>query len=72
MTTRDDLDLSGARWRKSSRSNNIGGNCVESASVTGFRAVRDSKNCSGPVLVFGTESFAVFVSALSTGRLRED
>ena len=45
-------DLSGAIWRKSSRSNN-GGNCVEVArNLTGIVAVRDSKDPVGPALIF--------------------
>lgn len=38
-----------AIWRKSSFSGSNGGNCVEVAS--GLRALRDSKNPGGPVLV---------------------
>ena len=62
------VDLSNARWRKASRSNNTGGNCVELASAPGLRAVRDSKNTDGPVLAFGVEPFAVFMRTLTNGR----
>ncbi|MFC0100393.1 DUF397 domain-containing protein [Micromonospora marina] len=42
------MDLSGARWRKSTRS---GGNCVEVAgNLSGVVGVRDSKDPAGPVL----------------------
>ncbi len=45
-------DLSGATWRKSNRSNGQY-NCVEVADLDGgHRAVRDSKNPSGPALTF--------------------
>jgi len=44
------LDLSTARWRKSSRSTNTS-NCVELA-TPGPVAIRDSKNPDGPALVF--------------------
>jgi hypothetical protein len=37
-------------WRKSTRSTNNGGNCVEIASLPGIVAVRDSKNPAGPTL----------------------
>lgn len=40
-------------WRKSSRSNNSGGACVELACSGDLRGVRDSKNPMGPALRFG-------------------
>ncbi|HEX3792446.1 MAG TPA: DUF397 domain-containing protein [Pseudonocardiaceae bacterium] len=64
-----DADLSQARWRKSSRSGNTGGNCVELASARGVRAVRDSKNAAGPVLVFDPERFTSFLAATKGTRL---
>jgi len=40
-------------WRKSSYSSDQGGNCVEVADLNGGgRAVRDSKNPTGPALTF--------------------
>jgi len=39
------------RWRKSSRSNGAGGECVEVAVITEGVGVRDSKNAAGPMLV---------------------
>jgi uncharacterized protein DUF397 len=46
------VDLSGARWRKSSFSSGGGDtNCVEIVLVEPVAAVRDSKNPAGPVLV---------------------
>ena len=45
------LDLTTARWRKSSRSTNTG-NCVELATPGLAAAIRDSKNPDGPTLVF--------------------
>ncbi|MCW3842171.1 DUF397 domain-containing protein [Micromonospora yasonensis] len=57
------MDLSGARWRKSTRSNGQGGNCVEVAdNLPGVVAVRDSKDPSGPVLAFGSEAWRTFVA----------
>ncbi|MFF8771945.1 DUF397 domain-containing protein [Kitasatospora sp. NPDC015120] len=61
------LDLSGARWFKSSYSDN-GGQCVEvSASLPGAVPVRDSKDPSGPVLVFPASAWRSFVAALQAG-----
>ncbi|PWW65442.1 DUF397 domain-containing protein [Actinokineospora spheciospongiae] len=45
------LNLSTARWRKSSRSTDTG-NCVELATPSPVAAIRDSKNPDGPALVF--------------------
>ncbi|MGI5145241.1 DUF397 domain-containing protein [Plantactinospora sp. CA-294935] len=59
------MDLTGARWRKSTRSNSTGGNCVEVAdNLTGVVAVRDSKDPSGPALAFGPDAWRAFVSDL--------
>ncbi|MEV4625562.1 DUF397 domain-containing protein [Micromonospora sp. NPDC049523] len=49
-------------WRKSSRSNQNGGNCVEVADNLPSRVlVRDSKDQSGPVLTFGPDAWGAFV-----------
>ncbi|MFC4857975.1 DUF397 domain-containing protein [Actinophytocola glycyrrhizae] len=48
------VDLTGARWRKSSFSSGTGGgndNCVEVAILSDATALRDSKNAEGPALV---------------------
>jgi Domain of unknown function (DUF397) len=56
-----DTDLSRAAWRKSSYSNN-GGACVEVATnIPGFVAVRDSKDPSGPSLVFSSDAWQAFI-----------
>ncbi|MEU3457185.1 DUF397 domain-containing protein [Micromonospora sp. NPDC006766] len=56
------MDLSGARWRESTRSGGNGGNCVEVASnLPGVVGVRDSKDPSGPMLTFEPAVWARFV-----------
>ncbi len=56
-------DLTGAIWRKSSRSGSTGGNCVEVAdNLSGVVGVRDSKDPTGPALVFGPEAWRAFVT----------
>ena len=45
------MDLTDAKWRRSSYSGSNGGNCVELADVAGAVAVRDSKDPDGPVLL---------------------
>lgn len=57
------MDLSDARWRKSTRSGPDGGNCVEVAdNLSGVVIVRDSKDPSGPVLAFGPATWRAFVA----------
>lgn len=59
-----DMDLSHAAWHKSSYSNN-GGACVEvAANLAGLVAVRDSKNRSGPSLVFDADAWQAFICTL--------
>ncbi|HEX7660416.1 MAG TPA: DUF397 domain-containing protein [Pseudonocardiaceae bacterium] len=59
------VDLSNAVWRKSSRS--AGGSnadCVEVAYAGRVAAVRDSKNTTGPKLVFSSSTWAGFLANL--------
>ena len=59
------MELSGARWRKSTRSSGNGGNCVEVAdNLPGVVAVRDSKDPGGPALTFTPDSWRTFLSRL--------
>jgi hypothetical protein len=60
------LDLSRARWKKSSRSSG-NGQCVEMADLGGLVAVRDSKDPSGPVLVFTPAEWAAFLAGAKDG-----
>ncbi|WP_027661180.1 DUF397 domain-containing protein [Salinispora fenicalii] len=58
-------DLTSARWRKSSRSSSNGGACVEVAdNLPDLVGVRDSKDSTGPVLVFGPVAWRAFVHHL--------
>ncbi|MCZ7374897.1 DUF397 domain-containing protein [Micromonospora sp. WMMC250] len=60
-------ELTGARWRKSTRSGDNGGNCVEIAdNLPGIVAVRDSKDSTGPVLNFSPAAWTSFVRAAKT------
>ncbi|GAA0945059.1 DUF397 domain-containing protein [Actinocorallia libanotica] len=60
--------LSSARWRKSTRSDASGDNCVEIAGLPEVIAVRDSKNPDGPNLVLTRTAFTRFTRQLRTGR----
>ncbi|MFC9823469.1 DUF397 domain-containing protein [Streptomyces erythrochromogenes] len=59
-TTRS--ELSNARWRKSTYSNEEGGDCVEVADhFPGAVPVRDSKTPAGPVIFVGNAAWSAFV-----------
>lgn len=63
------MDLTTAKWRKSSYSNGNGGACVEVArNVPGVIAVRDSKDPEGPKLVFEPEQWGAFTSGVKAGQ----
>jgi Domain of unknown function (DUF397) len=62
-----EIDLTEARWRKSTRSGAYGDNCVEVAFVDGAIAVRDSKDTLGPVLVFTRGEWDAFVAGAKDG-----
>ncbi|MFG1674619.1 DUF397 domain-containing protein [Micromonospora sp. NPDC049282] len=55
-------DLTGAIWRKSTRSGDNGGDCVEvSTNLPGLVAVRDSKDPNGPGLIFTPQTWSAFL-----------
>ncbi|MFG2061273.1 DUF397 domain-containing protein [Micromonospora sp. NPDC048871] len=56
-------DLTGARWRTSSRSSTNGGACVEVAdNLPGVIGVRDSKDPTGPALTFNPAAWRAFLA----------
>jgi len=60
--------LNDAAWKKASRSNGNGGNnCVEVAFLDTGVAVRDSKNRSGPALMFTQAEWTAFVDSAKDG-----
>ncbi|MFC4005725.1 DUF397 domain-containing protein [Nonomuraea purpurea] len=61
-------ELNAATWRKSTRSGPNGGNCVEVAVLSGGRrGVRDSKNPTGPALVFTPSEWNAFIDGAKAG-----
>jgi uncharacterized protein DUF397 len=62
------MDLTGANWHKSSRSSGNGGDCVEVAdNLPDVVAVRDSKDPTGPALVFNQREWRAFVDGVKAG-----
>ncbi|TWG13457.1 uncharacterized protein DUF397 [Micromonospora palomenae] len=54
--------MTGARWRKSTKSGNNGGSCVEVAdNLPGVVLVRDTKDRDGGTLSFEPDSWQRFV-----------
>ncbi|MCZ7421727.1 MULTISPECIES: DUF397 domain-containing protein [unclassified Micromonospora] len=59
-------DLTGAAWRKSTRS--ASSECVEVAdNLPGVVGVRDSKDATGPVLTFAPAAWRRFVAHAKLG-----
>ncbi|MGW3890027.1 DUF397 domain-containing protein [Micromonospora chokoriensis] len=57
------MDMTGARWRKSTRSGGNGGDCVEVAdNLPGVVLVRDTKDRDGAALAFSPASWRCFVA----------
>jgi hypothetical protein len=53
-------------WHKA-RSSTVNGQCVEIASVVGKIAIRDSKDPSGPILVYTPAEFSAFLEGARNG-----
>jgi uncharacterized protein DUF397 len=64
------VDLSRARWHKSTHSNGGEGGCIEVAdNLPGVVAVRDSKDPDGPALTFKPAAWRRFLrTALKDGQ----
>ncbi|MFD9904822.1 DUF397 domain-containing protein [Streptomyces sp. NPDC059063] len=64
------IDVNTVRWRRSSYSNQDGGNCVEwapeHAAAYGAVPVRDSKTPGGPVIALSTQAWSSFVGFART------
>jgi hypothetical protein len=59
------MELTGATWRKSTRSSNGGDTCVEVAdNLSGIVGVRDSKDVQGPILTFDPQAWQAFVATV--------
>ncbi|MGI5215584.1 DUF397 domain-containing protein [Plantactinospora sp. CA-290183] len=64
------VNLTGAQWRKSTRSGDNGGECVEVAdNLTDIVAVRDSKDQAGPALAFRPYTWSAFVRGVKAAAL---
>ncbi|NBE79560.1 DUF397 domain-containing protein [Micromonospora rubida] len=62
-------ELTNAQWRKSTRSGDNNGACVEVAdNLFGVVAVRDSKDPAGPALTFSPTSWSAFVRSARSAR----
>ncbi|MGC1210454.1 MAG: DUF397 domain-containing protein [Micromonospora sp.] len=61
------VELTQATWFKSSKSGPNCDNCVEVAYVTGAVGVRDSKDKTGPNLVFAPGDWRAFVTDARNG-----
>lgn len=62
------MDLSEARWIKSTRSGTNGGNCVEVArNLPGVVAVRDSKDPDGGTLALTPGQWRVLIGGIKAG-----
>jgi hypothetical protein len=63
------IDLSQAQWRKSSRSGQSNGACVEvAANLPGVVAVRDSKCPEAGAHVLSRSAFRAFLDDVKAGR----
>jgi len=64
---RPEVDLDRAVWRKSTKSGPWTDNCVEVAFVDGAIALRDSKDPTGPALIFTPAEWETFLGGTRDG-----
>ncbi|MFC4051207.1 DUF397 domain-containing protein [Actinomadura syzygii] len=62
-------ETSKIQWRKSSRSGDTGGQCVEVAGLAAGIGVRDSKDPDGPKLFFASAEWRAFARRVRSGGL---
>ncbi|GAA2106668.1 DUF397 domain-containing protein [Actinomadura alba] len=61
--------MNGVVWRKSSRSNTSGGECVEVGQISGVIGVRDSKSPEAGHLLLSVEAFGGLLTRIKAGDL---
>jgi hypothetical protein len=61
------MDVTPVAWRKSSRSGDNGGTCVEVGTAGSAVAVRDSKHPNGPLLTFPAVTWQAFTCQVKQG-----
>ena len=61
------MDVTPVAWRKSSRSGDNGGACVEVGTVGPAVAVRDSQHPEGPLLIFAAGPWQAFTKQVKRG-----
>jgi hypothetical protein len=61
------MDLPELIWRKSSRSQGGGQNCVESTAFGGVILIRDSKNPGAEIHKVGSSEWHVFLGHIKSG-----
>ncbi|MFJ6198956.1 DUF397 domain-containing protein [Micromonospora sp. NPDC092111] len=63
------MDMTGARWRKSTKSGGNGGDCVEVAdNLPGVVLVRDTKDRDGGTLIVDSAAWRGFVAFAKASR----
>ncbi|MFC5751457.1 DUF397 domain-containing protein [Actinomadura rugatobispora] len=61
------MDSQALQWRKSSHSDQHGGECVEVADLAPVIGVRDSKDPDGPRLAFDAAAWGAFTRRVKAG-----